>query len=372
MKKPCEPDSLPLTDLDWKTLLNPLSEAMGAIARYDGLLLALPNPSVLLSPITANEAVLSSRIEGTQATLEEVLQQDAGIDQGSEFKRDEIFEVLNYRKALSLAEDASSERPLSLSFVRQLHTYLLTGVRGAEKTPGEFRKDQNWIGRPGCSMDQARFIPPSPLRLLDLLENWETYLNGTTDHPVLHVAVTHAQFEILHPFKDGNGRIGRILIPLLFYRRGVLHRPMFYLSEFLEANRPLYYDRLLGITKDGDWFSWILFFANAVKEQAEANFNRARAIFQLYGELKPQFQEATSSKFAINAQDAFFISPVINATKFQKLANIDNRVTVNSILKSLTDAGLIERIRESAGRKPAVYALRTLLEVAEGRPVRFV
>lgn len=215
-------------------------------------------------------------------------------------------------------------------------------------------------------------MPPSPLQLLDFLENWEVYLNGDTEHAVLQVAVSHAQFEILHPFKDGNGRIGRILMPLLFHRRRVLHRPMFYLSEYLEANRAEYYDRLLNITEKGQWLEWILFFARAVTQQAEKNFERAMEIFKLYDALKPRFQEATNSKFAINALDAFFRRPILNSTAFQKIADIENRMTANSILRALTEHGIVQKIKAGAGRSPAVYALPRLLEVAEGKRLRFV
>lgn len=268
---------------------------------------------------------------------------------------------------MALAEHSLPERPLTLSFVRELHSVLLKGVRGDRKGPGHFRTEQNWIGKARCEMNEARFIPPSPLILTDGLENWEQFLSNEDVDPVLQVALAHAQFEILHPFLDGNGRIGRILIPLLFFRHGVLFRPMFYLSEYLEANRTEYYDRLLAITEEGDWEGWIIFFAGAVKAQSLANKERTLKIFALYDELKKRFIEATSSKFAVTALDAFFMTPILDTTQFAKYAKTDNRVTANTLLKHLAEAGLVWKIKEASGSKPAVYALETLIAIAEGR-----
>lgn len=257
---PCTPPQLPVVELDWRALLPMAGRANAALARYDGMLQALLNPAVLLSPITVNEAILSSRIEGTVASLEEVLQSDAGIEQAEERAAD-LEEVANYRAAMRDAEHELQHRPVSLSLIKGLHQQLLNGVRGQDKSPGNFRTDQNWIGKPNCRIEDARFIPPSPLVLGQSLEDRETYISSESDDPVIHVAVSHAQFKILHPFKDVNGRIGRILIPLLLSQRGALSRPMFYLSELLEGNRDHYYDSLLDITERGNWQGWIEFFS---------------------------------------------------------------------------------------------------------------
>ena len=162
--------------------------------------------------------MLSSKIEGTQATVDEVLEQEAGLlKEGEKFK--DIQEIINYREALRSAHYYLEERPHTLSFVRELHKILLNSVRGQDKTPGEFRKDQNWIGKAGCSMEQASFVPPSPLQLQTYLEAWQKYVESNDIDLLLQAAVVHAQFELLHPFKDGNGRIGRILIPLFLYQK---------------------------------------------------------------------------------------------------------------------------------------------------------
>ena len=243
------------------------------------------NPSVMLSPLTNREAVLSSRIEGTQATVDEVLEYEAGIEfEGA--KVQDIQEIVNYRKALSLATEALADRPLTVSLIRSMHRVLMDSVRGADKSPGQFRVDQNWLGPEGCAIDQATFVPPSPLQLLDHLEAFERYLAGDDLDALVQVAVVHAQFELLHPFKDGNGRIGRLLIPLFLYQKRTLATPMFYLSEYLESHRELYYARLRGISQDGDWTAWVEFFLDAVIQQARANTERVRGILELYGRMK--------------------------------------------------------------------------------------
>src|SRR3989338_258971 len=365
---PCTPPALPVTDLDWRRLLPLVGKANAALARYDGMLQALPNPAVLLSPITANEAVLSSRIEGTQATLEEVLQQDAGIEQ-AQSRHADIEEISNYRAAMRDAEQALAHRPLSLSLIKGVHQRLMQGVRGSDKTPGEFRVDQNWIGRQGSPMNAARFVPPNPMVLPQALDVWANYLASGVEDPVLQVAVAHAQFEILHPFKDGNGRIGRMLIPLLLFQRKTLSRPMFYLSEYLESHRDQYYDGLLAITDEGNWQGWIEFFLEAIVLQADANLAKTKQILDLYDTLKQRFIESTHSQFAVPALDAFFERPILNATDFSRLAGIENRMTANGILSHIKQDQLIIRLRESSGRTPAVFALPAPINIAEGRKV---
>ncbi len=332
------------------------------------MLQTLPNPAVLLSPITANEAVLSSRIEGTQATLDEVLEADAGLIV-SETRRGDIEEINNYRAAVSIAQTALTTRSITLSMIREVHQRLLQGVRGRDKAPGQFREDQNWIGRHGDPIERARFIPPSPLILKAELEKWEAYMALPTEDPTLQTAVAHAQFEILHPFKDGNGRIGRMLIPLVLYQRRALSSPMFYMSEFLEEHRTEYYDRLLAITDRDDWHGWISFFLRGVIDQAEANLDKVRRIRDLYDDMRRRVVEITHSQFAMAAVDVLFTQPIISGTSFARRAGFNNRVTANNMLRQLEAEGVITRIREGGGRTPATYALPELINIAEGRPV---
>lgn len=322
----------------------------------------------MLSPISANEAVLSSRIEGTQATLEEVLQQDAGIEQDKARFAD-IEEIRNYRAALRLAEQELASRPISQSLIKAIHQRLMQGVRGQNKSPGQFRNDQNWIGSPGCKLEEARFVPPSPLLLQHAMDEWSAYLARSDEDPVLQAAIAHGQFEVLHPFKDGNGRIGRMLIPLLLCQRNALSRPMFYMSEYLESKRDEYNDALLSITKYETWQHWVEFFVQAVVQQADSNLLKVRHILQLYNSLKQQFISLTGSQFAVPALDAFFNHPVINASDFAEQARITTRATAGNLLSKLEAANLIHRLRESSGRAPAVFALPALLNAAEGRTI---
>lgn len=368
MPLPCQPDSLPLSELRWREILPLVGRANAALARYDGMLQTLPNSAILLSPITANEAVLSSKIEGTQATLDEVLEAEAGLVT-SETRRGDIEEINNYRAAVSIAEAALAHRPITLSLIREVHQQLLQGVRGRDKTPGKFREDQNWIGRRGDPIEKARFVPPSPLVLNSALEEWQTYIGLTTEDPVLQAAVAHAQFEILHPFKDGNGRIGRMLIPLVLYQRQALSRPMFYMSEYLETHRDDYYDRLLGITDHKDWHGWLTFFLQGMIEQAEANLAKVRSIRDLYEETRRSVVDLTHSQYAMAVVDAFFKRPIISGTAFAQAAGFNNRVTANNMLRQLEGKRIITKIREGSGRTPAIYAFPRLINIAEGKAV---
>jgi Fic family protein len=365
--KPYVPQPLPLTGLDSDRLLRKVGPANAALARYDGLLQSVINPGVMLSPLTNREAVLSSRIEGTQATVDEVLEYEAGMEFEGEKVKD-IQEIVNYRKALSLAKDYLAARPLNLSLILSMHRVLMDSVRGANKTPGEFRVDQNWLGIEGCTVDQATFVPPSPLQPRDHLEAFERYLAINDVDPLVQVAVVHAQFELLHPFKDGNGRIGRLLIPLFLYQKGTLASPMFYLSEYLESHRDLYYARLRGISQEGDWTSWLEFFLDAIVEQATANSTKVRQILELYERMKQRITELTRSQHALKVLDTLFDRPIFQSSNFIERSGIP-RPTALPFLRKLRDAGILHVIHEASGNRSALYAFRELLNCTEGHIV---
>ena len=364
---PYRPDALPLANLNLARLLPKVGPANAALARYDGLLQSVVNPAVMLSPLTQREAVLSSKIEGTQATVDEVLEFEAGMDFDAEKTKD-IHEIVNYRKALTLGAHAVAERPLGLGLLRQMHTVLMDSVRGANKTPGDFRRDQNWIGSAGCTMEQASFVPPSPLQLLDHLHAWETYLAGSDVDVLVQCAVMHAQFELIHPFKDGNGRIGRLLVPLFLYQKRALASPMFYVSDYLEGHRDDYYARLQGISRDGDWDGWIAFFLEAVTQQALNNSERVRAMMTLYDSMKRRIAELTRSQHAIAVLDALFDRPIFQSGDFVQRSGIPKQSAL-PFLKTLREAGILHVMRESSGRRSAVLAFRELLQCAEGRDI---
>ena len=365
--EPYVPQPLPLTGLDYARIIGKVGPANAALARYDGLLQSVINPGVMLSPLTNREAVLSSRIEGTQATVDEVLEFEAGLEFGGEKAKD-IQEIVNYRKTLTIASEVLVDRPITLPLVRQMHAVLMDSVRGANKTPGEFRRDQNWIGPLDCTIEQASFVPPSPLQLLDHLQAWEAYLAVNDFDLLVQVALVHAQFELIHPFKDGNGRIGRLLIPLFLYQKRALASPMFYLSEYLEAHRDLYYARLQGISRAGDWTGWIEFFLEALIQQAQTNIERVRDILALYARMKQQITELTRSQHAITVLDALFDRPIFQSSDFVQRSGIPKQ-TALPFLRKLRDAGVLRPLREKSGRRSAILAFTELLNRAEGRQV---
>jgi len=365
--KPFVPHKLPLNHVDYGPFVGLVGQANAAIARYDGMLQSIVNPSVLLSPMTTQEAVLSSKIEGTQATLDEVLEHEAGQIYNKE-KTLDIQEIVNYRTALTLASEGLEHQPLTLSLLKHMHGILMNDVRGQDKTPGEFRKDQNWIGHAGCSIEEATFVPPNPLQLFDHLQAWEAYIHGEEVDTLIQAAIVHAQFEILHPFKDGNGRIGRLLIPLFLYSKGLLSHPSFYLSAYLERHRENYYARLLGITQQTDWAGWIHFFLTAVLEQAQIDLKKVQLTLNLYEEIKNKIAEITHSQHGIRLLDAIFCRPIFQARDLVRQTELSKQ-TLMPLLRKMKEAGILADLREASGRRPAILAFPKLLNISEGRKV---
>lgn len=365
--EPYVPDSLPLQNLNFGSLIGLVGQANAELARYDGMLASVVNPSVLLSPITTQEAVLSSKIEGTQATLDEVLEHDAGQEYEEE-KTLDINEVINYRQVLLFATDALNVRPLSLNMLKEMHAVLMDSVRGQNKTPGEFRTDQNWIGRQGCTIDEATFVPPSPLQLQDHLEAWEAYVVGADVDALIQAAIVHAQFELIHPFRDGNGRIGRLLIPLFLFSKGCLSTPMFYLSAYLEENRDEYYSCLQRISGEGAWDLWIAFFLKGIVEQAQENTSKVFDILKLYDDMKDRIREITHSQYTVQLLDALFARPIFQTSDIVQRTGIPKQ-TVMPLIKQLKDNGVLYTVREASGRRPARLAFPELLNIAEGRKI---
>ena len=354
--------------LDWPQLLPLIGPANAAVARYEGVLHGIPNPNVLLSPLTSQEAVLSSRIEGTQATLGEVLEFEAEGVPGDEStaKKADIHEVLNYRAALAEASRLLEELPLSQRLIRLTHARLMQGVRGHGKAPGEYRRIQNWIGPAGGTVADARFIPCPTEHLPAAMDAWEGYIYADAPDTLIQLAVLHAEFEAIHPFLDGNGRLGRLIIPLFLKAKGLLSAPNFYLSEYLEVHRAEYYERLLAISREDDWTGWCGFFLRAIIEQAATNQTKAQAIHALYDARKDWMVGATRSQYGGRALDWFFSRPIFVASDFVSQADIPE-ATAKRILRLVRDNGLLREIRASSGSRPAVLAFPELLNICEGR-----
>jgi Fic family protein len=361
----------PPKELNWPRLIPLIGPANAALARYDGTLQAIPNAAVLLSPLMTQEAVLSSKIEGTQATMGEVLEFEAEggrTSDVSEQKKGDIQEILNYRLAMRRATELLKELPLCQRVVREAHEVLLAGVRGQNKAPGEYRRIPNWIGPPGCKIEEAKYVPISADKLPEAMGAWEKYIHEDAPDRLVQLAVLHAEFEALHPFLDGNGRLGRMLVPLFMARKELLKEPMFYISAFFERNRDEYYERLLAVSRDSAWTEWVEFFLKAVIEQAKENQSKAAAIVKLFKDSAGQFVAMTRSEHSVRALDFLFRRPVFRSADFVAHSGIPG-ATALRICRLLKRNRVLIEIRPKKGRTTAVLAFPALLNIAEGRKV---
>ena len=352
--------------LDWQRLIPLLGPAYSAVARYDGMLSAVPDPSILLAPLSTQEAVLSSRIEGTQATMGQVLEFEARGETRSPTRRDDILEVIQYRRAMWHAERTLREVPLSLRVIRESHQVLLASGRGKQRSPGVYRRLQNWIGPPGCPVEEATFVPIATQNLVDAMSAWERYMHRDEPDGLVQLAILHAEFEALHPFLDGNGRMGRMLVPLFMWQRELIRQPAFYISAYFEANRDAYYEGLRSVSRDDDWSGWCEFFLEAVRTQAEDNLMKTEAILGLYEEMKDRVLEVTNSRYAIRVLDSIFQHPVFTSAQFVQ-GTESSSPTARRILARLCDSTVLHKIEPARGRRPALFVFRRLLDVAEGR-----
>ena len=362
----------PPQGLDWERLLPLIGPAHAAVAAYQGTLFGVPNTNVLLAPLASQEAVISNRIEGTITTLTEVLTfeaQGALADQSTPAAAN-AYEVLNYRVALFKAIELLDEIPLSQRLIRDAHKLLMQGVRGHDKAPGQYRTMPNstWIGPEGSSIEDARFIPCAVEELPSAMSAWEFYIHKESPDSLVQLAILHAEFEAIHPFLDGNGRTGRLIVPLFMYTKGLLSYPHFYISEFLSDHQDEYYDRLLAVSRDDDWTGWCLFFLNAITKQARMNQARAQMILELYNARKDWIVAQTRSQYGGRALDWIFGKPIFQASDFVRLSGIPS-ATASRILRVLRESGMLHELREPSGRRAAILAFPDLLNVAEGREV---
>lgn len=366
MNKPYTPEKLASIDVRWEPLIPLIGQANRALAQYDGILHGVPHTRILLSPLTmTQEAVLSSHIEGTQATLGDVLKYDAGQEVEEEAKQHDIHEIVNYRRALNLAEEELQNRPFSLNLVLQLHSVLLDSVRGKDKSRGRFRTVQNWIGRPDSTMENADYVPPEPMQLKEHLDDWEKFYHCKYSDPLVQLAIVHAQFEIIHPFVDGNGRVGRMLIPLFLYEKGLLQSPSFYISAYMDAHRDVYVDHLRALGSPRHWNDWITFFLQALIVQAQDNILKARKIIELYGDLKQRIPELTNSRYAVPVLDQLFQTPIFRSSSLQQLPGNPSRQTLNKLLTQLVNAGILGVLKKSVGSRSEILWFPELVRLCE-------
>ena len=356
------PDPLP-PPMSWdRPLAVILSEADRAVGRLAGEGRRLPNPHLLIRPFVRKEAVLSSRIEGTQATLGELLAAEAGV--AVDRSPEDIREVANYVVALEYGLERLDTLPISLRLVRELHERLMRGVRGDVATPGEFRRSQNWIGPPGCTLNDATYVPPPPTELMACLDTWERFLHEDSVPPLVHAALVHSQFEAIHPFLDGNGRVGRLLITLLLVSRDIIPSPLLYLSAYFEATRDEYYERLLSVTERGEWDEWLTYFLRGVVIQSEDAVDRIQRIDDLFVRWRQELATGRS-RFPERVLDLFAENPFWTARSLATRLEVAY-TTAQRAVDRLESLGIVSRVGEA--RRNRVYCAGDILDILEEPP----
>ena len=344
-------------------LLNLLSTANVNLGRLDGVSSLVPNPDLFVAMYVKQEALLSSQIEGSQCTLEEVLQFEAD-PRGTEHLKD-IAEVVNYVHAMNYGLKRLEDFPLSLRLIREIHQKLLTGVRGNERDPGEFRRSQNWIGPNGCTLTNATFVPPPVHEMMTALDNFEKFLyQPETFPPLIHFGLAHAQFETIHPFLDGNGRVGRLLITFLLCHRQILQRPMLYLSHFFKLHQQEYYDRLMAVRLDGNWEAWLKFFLRGVAEVSNSAAEKARAILKLQDKHRKLVTEKVSNVALGQRLLEFLLEQPIISVRL-----VENHLdcvfaTANKLVEQFSALGLLTE--KTGGQRNRQYAYQPYLALFVG------
>lgn len=341
----------PRVEFDVELVLG-LSNADRALGELAGIGQNAANPQLLIRPFMNREAVLSSRIEGTEAGLEDLYAYEAAGVAGRKKFRSDVVEVANYVRALEHGLARLSELPLSLRLLREVHEKLMTGVRGDHATPGEFRRSQNWIGRPGCSLNEATYVPPPVSQMQDSLSSLETYLHAEDRlPPLIRIAAIHYQFESIHPFLDGNGRVGRLMISLLLNYYGLLPLPLLYLSAYFERNRQEYYARLLAVSMESAWREWLLYFLQGVTEEARDASSRFKRLESLQIEYREKAMALGGSVLPARLVDYLFRVPALTIAEAQEAMSVTYPTARLAVLK-LVDLGILEESSE------AVYGKR--------------
>lgn len=357
--------AFPPATLDYEAVLGPLEEAAASLARYDTKMSGMVNGELFLTPLRRQDAVTSSRMEGTISTIEELYRLEAEEDAGSvdpdrEARNDDI-ETYLYSRALRNAQQALAEgAPLGEHLIRTAHQQLLSFGRGARKRPGSYKVEQNYIGDE--KRGKIHYVPIAPEHLAPAMTDLVRFMNDSAMRPLIRTAVAHVEFEALHPFEDGNGRIGRMLITLMLWKLGVLSQPNFFVSGYFEANKDEYIERMRAVSATGDWTGWVVFFLQAMHEQATVNIQTADAIFHLHTEMRERFREVLNSQFHDQALDFVFASPVFRNDRFVDRSGIPAS-SARALSRRLVEAGLLRTMEPAAGRRAALYAFDPLLDL---------
>lgn len=357
--------TFPPPSIEYPRIIEPLLEANDALARYDQALVHLHNRELFLAPLRNQEAVLSSRMEGTISTVDEILEYDSDTEEEKDVGnvRSDILETILYRRALNYAQAEMEEgRPMNHGLLRSMHQLLLSFGRGAAKSPGQFKIEQNYIGDERTG--KISYIPISPEKLPEGLDRLFDYISDETHPALIRTAFAHVEFEALHPFKDGNGRIGRMLITLMLWSSGIISSPHFYISRYMEEYKTDYIAHMKAVSAEQGWTNWLLFFLEAIKQQADYNLGAMNRIRELYENMKGVFSETTGSKHAIALLDAVFTNPVFRNQQICKRSKVPP-ATVKRFTKALLadERRLLRIVREAAGSRAAIYSFEPLLEI---------
>ncbi|NBZ89217.1 Fic family protein [Stagnihabitans tardus] len=354
----------PPKSLDYQTLLGPLEEAAASLARYDAKMSSMVNGDLFLTPLRRQDAVASSRMEGTISTIEDLYrieaEEDAGSDPFHEARNDDI-ETYLYSRALKNAQAAIAEgMPISEHLIRTAHQQLLSFGRGAAKRPGSYKTEQNYVGdgRSGT----VSYIPIAPEHLGPAMAELFRFIHQSPMRPLIRTALAHVEFEALHPFEDGNGRIGRMLITLMLWDLGTLSQPNFFVSGYFERHKADYVERMREVSASGDWTGWVVFFLQALHAQATFNIQTADAIFGLHAEMRERFRVLLNSQYHDQALDYVFASPIFRNDRFVEKSGIPAS-SARAFSRRLAEAGLLRTIEPAAGRRAALYAFDPLLEI---------
>lgn len=336
--KPLPPE--PALQLDQEAL-NLLQQASLNLGRLNGLASVIQDPDLFVYLYVRKEALLSSQIEGTQCSLEDVLGESDAT------KADDIEEVSNYVAAMNQGLERLHELPISTRLIKEMHKVLMAGVRGSNKTPGEFRISQNWIGPIGAPLAMAEFVPPPPEEMNAAISDLEKYIHSDDGlPPLVRAALVHAQFETIHPFLDGNGRLGRLLITFVLCSWGIMERPLLYLSYFFKANRTEYYSRLMATRTKGDWEGWVKFFLRGISEASMMANQAALEIYKLHKADLAKVRDADSSPTTNRIFEMFCHSPIYTIPDLQRATDI-NQVTLNRAVQALVELGIISKIGQN-------------------------
>jgi Fic family protein len=355
----------PALKASWE-LARETSEADRRLSELAGTARTLPNPHLLIGPFSRREAVLSSKIEGTVASLSDLMSYEALGNNSND--RSDVREVANYVKALEYGLKRVAELPVSLRLMRELHARLMDGVRGGELTPGEFRARQNWIGDPGCKIVDATYVPPPVVEMMAALDDFERYIHALSElPPLVRMAILHYQFEAIHPFVDGNGRIGRLLITLMLVTEGLLPQPLLYLSAFFDRHRSDYYRLLLEVSQNGNWSEWIIFFLRGVAEQAEDAIVRANKLQKLSTEYREQLQTVRASTALLKLTDYLFNRPVITVPLAQSILK-HSQPSAQHNIDRLVQEGILQEI--TGRQRGRVYIADRIMAIVEDREVQ--